>query len=57
MEDTLLLKVVLTSKGQIEVELAPDGLAPLTLVGIIEQVKLNLLTADTPEVTKTKYDA
>lgn len=57
MEDTLLLKVVLNSKGQIEVELAPDGLAPLTIVGIIEQVKLNLLTADTPEVTKTKYDA
>jgi hypothetical protein len=57
MEDTVLLKVVLTSKGQLEVEVDPSGLAPLSLVGIIEQVKLNILTTDTPEVTKTKYDA
>ena len=57
MEDTVLLKVILNSKGQVEVEVDNNGLSPLSLVGIIEQVKLNLLTADTPEVTKTKYDA
>jgi len=67
MEENIVLQVILHEGNGIEIRVGNDDkISPLMLVGILEQVKLNILgTAQTQEMTSEdvlqskgpKYDA
>ena len=62
MEDNVVLKVILHDDHGLEVQLgsAGDKISPLTIVGILEQVKLNVfegLTIEKVQKPSKQYDA
>ena len=66
MEENIVLQVVLHEGQGLEIRLGgSDKINPLMLVGILEQVKLNVLTSDSnveeikenPFNKQSKYDA
>ena len=65
MEENVVLQVILHEESGIEIHLGnSQKVNPLMLIGILEQVKLNLLSnaqmeevSDTPVSNQGKYDA
>lgn len=62
MEEKIVLQVILHEDNGLEVHIgeAGDKISPLTLVGILEQVKLNIFEGMTVEKVKKPsktYDA
>ena len=63
MEENVVLKVTLHKDGGIEIHVGSENVAPLTLVGILEQVKYNILSNSSPMEEQAvsdntaKYDA
>jgi hypothetical protein len=65
MEENVVLQVILHEESGIEIHLGnSQKINPLMLIGILEQVKLNLLSnaqmeeiSETPVTNQGKYDA
>lgn len=63
MEENVVLKVTLHKDNGIEIHVGSENVSPLTLVGILEQVKYNILSNSSPieeqvvSGNTTKYDA
>jgi hypothetical protein len=65
MEENVVLQVILHEESGIEIHLGnSQKVNPLMLIGILEQVKLNLLSnaqmeeiSETPVTNQGKYDA
>lgn len=63
MEENVILKVTLHKDRGIEIHVGSENVSPLTLIGILEQVKYNILSNSTSmeeqavSETTTKYDA
>jgi len=61
MEDNVILQVTLHENEGIEIYVGGNSVSPLSLIGILEQVKFNILSNNTvpnlAENNKPKYDA
>lgn len=61
MEDNVILQVTLHENEGIEIYVGGNSVSPLSLIGILEQVKHNILTQNTTpnlaDTNKPKYDA
>ena len=58
MEENIVLQVVLHEGEGLEIRVGREKINPLMLVGILEQVKLNILTGDSnvEELTENPFD-
>lgn len=63
MEENVVLQVMLHEDGGLEIRLGNSKVSNYTLIGILEQVKMNILTEESPDMeklslpTNNKYDA
>jgi hypothetical protein len=61
MEDNIILQVTLHENEGIEIYVGGNSVSPLSLIGILEQVKYNILTQNTTpnlaDINQPKYDA
>lgn len=66
MEENVVLQVLLHEDGGLEIRVGNTSLSNYALIGILEQVKMNILTDTIPEpvnvspsnqITSGKYDA
>ena len=61
MEDNIILQVTLHENEGIEIYVGGNSVSPLSLIGILEQVKYNILTQNTTpnlaDINQPKYEA
>lgn len=63
MEENVVLQVSFHEDGGLEIRLGNTKVSNYTLIGILEQVKINILTEESPDMEKlslpgnNKYDA
>lgn len=62
MADQIILQITLKDGDAIEIKTGGDQINPLMLVGILEQVQLNILdglstTTEEPKLSNQTYDA
>lgn len=62
MSDKVILQVTLKEGDSIEIKMGGEQINPLMLVGILEQVQLNILdglntTVEEPKLSNQSYDA
>jgi hypothetical protein len=61
MEKNVILQVTLHEEEGIEIYVGGESVSPLSLIGILEQVKFNIIsnnvTPNLADTTKPKYDA
>lgn len=62
MEDQVILQITLKNGDAIEIKMGGEQINPLMLVGILEQVQLNILDGlhtktEEPKLSNQTYDA